>query len=111
MADIVGNDIRELQRRISKLEQVLLDKGILEAPAPPEKILIESVVNTVIASAIQPWGGNGRWTQATIEINHCGKTQMLNVDFNGFGVYQVRCCECKKMLSTDVRWKVGNAKT
>ncbi len=60
MADFYGNDIRELQQRVSKLERVLLEKGILEAPAPPEKPVIETVVCKIIAEAIQPWGGNGR---------------------------------------------------
>lgn len=107
--DFVQQDIKELQRRVTKLEQLLTEQGIMPVPAPPEKLIIESVTNTIIAPALQPWGGNGRWTQATIEINHCDKTQMLNVDFNGFGVYQVRCSECKKMLSTDVRWQVKYA--
>jgi hypothetical protein len=66
MADFYGVEIRELRNRLDKLEQVLLEKGILEAPAPPEKPVIESVACTIIAEAIQPWGGNGRWTQATM---------------------------------------------
>jgi hypothetical protein len=111
MSDFYGSDIRDLQRRLDKLERVLLEKGILEAPAPPEKPGIETVACLIVAEAVQPWGGNGRWTQATIEINHCQKPQMLSVNFNGFGKYNVRCSECKKTLSTDIRWQVGNAKT
>jgi len=98
-------EFRSLEQRLERIEKALMDGGLLPSPPIPAKPVEAEVVACTITDRpvlVSPFG-KPRYTQAGLDIEHCGVVQHPRVDFVGYGRYYIFCQgACKRKLAVDI---------